>query len=42
LRDWASIVLPPDLIEDMAELAPPPRRDAGAVTRLQHLEFASG
>jgi AraC family ethanolamine operon transcriptional activator len=35
LRDWASIVLPPDLIEDMAELAPPPRRDAGAVSVLR-------
>jgi AraC family ethanolamine operon transcriptional activator len=35
LRDWASIVLPPDLLEDMAEFAPPPRRDAGAVSVLR-------
>jgi AraC family ethanolamine operon transcriptional activator len=34
-RDWASIVLPPDLLADMAALAPPPRRGAGAVSVLR-------
>jgi AraC family transcriptional regulator, ethanolamine operon transcriptional activator len=33
MRDWASIVLPPDLLADMAELAPP--RGAGAVSVLR-------